>query len=48
MNKEVTVTLTPAQFQKAKTLAATRDISVPALIRELIYNAPLPDEPNGS
>jgi hypothetical protein len=44
MNREITVSLTAAQFQKAKTLAAARDITVQALIRELIYNAPLPEE----
>jgi hypothetical protein len=44
MNKEINVSLTQAQYQKAKILAAARDITVSALIRELIYNAPLPKE----
>jgi hypothetical protein len=41
---QVAVTLTPAQYDKALTLSKAREISIPEMLRQLLYDAPLPVE----
>jgi hypothetical protein len=41
---QVAVTLTPAQYDKALALSRAREISIPEVLRQLLYDAPLPAE----
>jgi hypothetical protein len=41
---QVAVTLTAAQYDKALTLSKAREISIPEVLRQLLYDAPLPIE----
>jgi hypothetical protein len=44
MTRQVSVTLTAPEHQKATTLAKARQVTIAALLRQLLYDCPLPKD----
>jgi hypothetical protein len=46
MTRQVSVTLTSPEYDKATTMAKARQVTISGLLRQLLYEAPLPTESN--